>query len=155
MSERTHRWRLLRTKTDETADDPDWAGTNTSPTEPIGGADILVPATEEDPESHVSMTAVEIVVLAVTAARVPVNRGTGTVDVQIVQVIPRDRPQLGGTPGDAVLVVDSAAVAAVPLNRPVTFALNGSQQWTVRLTNDATLPGATDRLEVWYRESAF
>lgn len=141
----------MRTKTDETTDDPDWAGLNDSPTEPVGGAAILVGAPSMMGEGN-PMTTVMVVVLGTTAARVPVDRASGTVDLQIVEVVPRDEPLTGGTVGDAVLVVDSAAVTAVPLNRPVLFELNGARQWTVRITNDAALAGTVTQFEVWYRE---
>lgn len=145
------RWRLLRTKTDETADDPDWAGLNDSPTEPVGGATILVPMPPSVGANGLPLTGVEAVILATTAARVPVDRAAGTVDVQLVEVINRDDSAVGGTDGDAVLVVDSAVQAAVPLNRPVYLELNGATLWTVRITNDAALPVGTTQLQVWWR----
>lgn len=143
-------WFLLRTKTDETTDDPNWAGLNDNPTEPVGDADITTWAPSVDQNGN-PVTAIEVVVLGVTSARVPVDRASGTIDVQLVEVIPRDDTNLGGTVGDAVLVVDSAAVTGVPLNRPVLFEINGARQWTVRLTNDASLDAAVDRLQVWAR----
>lgn len=149
--ERRADWRLMRTKTDETTDDPNWAGLNDVPTEPVGGAAIVVGSPTMMGEGN-PMTTVMVVVLGVTAARVPVDRASGTVDLQVVEVIDRANPNTGGTVGDAELVVDSAAVTGVPLNRPVLFELNGARQWTVRITNDASLDAAVDRLQVWYRE---
>lgn len=142
------RWQLLRTKTDETTDDDDWAGTNTAPS-----AGILASFGPHETSEGRPITGIEVVVLAVTAARVPVNRATGTVDLQFTEVFPRDVAELGGTPGDADAVVDcsSASTTAVPLNRKVYFELNGARQWTIRVTNDASLPGTTDRLEIWWR----
>lgn len=144
------RWRLLRTKTDEGTDDPDWAGLNDSPTEPVGGADILEPMPPHVGANGMPLSGVEVVVLGTDANRVPVDRGAGTIGIQIVEVISRDDPAVGGTDGDAVLVVDSAVQAAVPLNRPTFFELNGATLWTVRLSTDAGFAGI-DRLQVWWR----
>lgn len=148
--ERQAEWTLLRTKTDETVDDPDWAGLNDVPTEPVGGADITVAAPTMMGEGN-PITTVAIVVLGTTAARVPVDRASGTVDLQLVEVIPRTDSILGGTAGDAELVVDSAAITGVPLNRVVLADLNGARQWTVRITNDAALAGTVTQFQVWYR----
>ena len=144
-------WRLLRTKTDETADDPNWAGENDVPTEPVGNADIVVPMPASVGANGLPLAGVEVVVLGTTAARVPVDRGSGTVDIQLVEVISRENPQFGGTSGDDELVVDSLAVTAVPLNRPVYFELSGARGWTVRLTNDVALAGTVTQLQVWWR----
>lgn len=147
--QRPEQWSLLRTKTDETTDDPDWAGLNDSPTEPVGGAAILAEVPSCVGQRGRPYTGVEVFVLGVTDARVPQDRSSMTVDLQIVEVVSRALPGLGGTVGDAVAVIDSALVEDVLLNRVVYFPINGASQFTIRITGDAS--DAVDNLQVWWR----
>lgn len=145
---RTSEWQLLRTKTDETTDDPDWAGLNNEPVEPVGSANIVASAWPWFGSHDFALTGVEVVVLATDANRLPIDRASGTVDLTLVEVSARvyDDPSISEDP----LVMDTAVSAAVPLNRKVYFALNGGR-WTLRITNDAALPVGTTQLEVWWR----
>jgi hypothetical protein len=147
--QRPEQWTLLRTKTDETTDDPDWAGLNDSPTEPVGGAAILAEMPSCSNQHGRPYTGVEVFVLGVTDARVPQDRTGMTVDLQLVEVISRALPGLGGAIGDAAAVVDSSAVADVLLNRVVYFPINGASQFTIRITSDTN--DAADNLQVWWR----
>lgn len=145
-------WRLLRTKTDEAVADPDWAGTNATPTEPVGGAAITVGFASLVEHHGPAVTGVEVIVLGVDASRVPVAKGANVCDLSFVEVIVRTKPGNGGTAGDAVLVADcsSASTTAVPLNRKVYFDLNGGELFTIRITGNTGIAGV-DRLQVWYR----
>lgn len=138
-------WTLLRTKTDETVDDTDFAGSNTAP----AAADV-------DPVqflrgSGVAVGKIYICILAVDASRAVQNRGAATVDVQVVTTFRRDQPRLGGASGLSDAVIDSVT-QTVPLNRRIDIDLAGADMFTIRIFNDVTLPAATD-LEVWWREA--
>jgi hypothetical protein len=140
------KWKLLRTKTDETVDDTDWAGTNTPPDDSICGSFEQVTGA-----GMPAYTGFEVIVIGVTASRVPVARSTDTVALTLVEVIQRDIVGNGGTAGDAPLVLDTASIASVPLLTKVYFPLGGSEQFTIRVTGDATFDGTVDRAEIWWR----
>lgn len=147
MSCRIDQWRLLRTKADETTGDTNWAGQNDVPDE-----SICASLQSGHTVRGMPVTGIEVVVVAITAAtRVPVDRASGTVDLSLVEVIPRDVLALGGTPGDDELVCDTATVAGVALNRKVYFELNGAHLFTIRVTNGAALPAGTNDLQIWWR----
>lgn len=144
---RAEQWSLLRTKTDETVDDTDWVGTNAAP-------DVAICAQMPSCSSQIARpyTGVEVYVMATDASRVPVNRATMTVDLTLIEVVEREAPLLGGTTGDADAVLDSAVELAVPPQRVVYFPINGTPQFTVRVTNDANAVGT--QLQVWWRAVA-
>jgi hypothetical protein len=139
-------WRLLRTKTDETADDTEYAALNDDPADAIC-ADF---PSHDGHRGH-PYTGIEVVVIGITSAGVPVDRATQTVDLHFVEVFPRDRVGVGGTAGHAVAVVDSstASTTSVPLNRKVYYELNGAEKFTVLITNDAN--EAVDSFQIWWK----
>jgi hypothetical protein len=140
------KWKLLRTKTDETVDDTDWVGTNAPPSESICGDFDHFPG-----GGGPAYTGIECIVVGTTALRVPVARSTDTVDLTLVEVIRRDVLGNGGTDGDAPLVLDSAIEEDVPLLTKVYFPLAGSEQFTIRITGDTTFDGTVTQCEVWWR----
>jgi len=148
MSDLIGKWKLLRTKTDETTDDTDWVGTNTEPDDSICAA---MPRCDS---YHNPLTGIEVRVLGVTSALAPVDRETpdDTVDLQLVDVASRENRSLGGTPGLAPLLGDTTKITGVVLQETVYFPLNGSQKFTIRITNDSSLAATVDRLEIWWRE---
>lgn len=72
-----------------------------------------------------------------------------TLDLQLIEVVRRDLPGLGGSVGDDVAILDSAVVEDVPLQRVVYFPINGSERFTIRATGDAN--DAVDNLQIWWR----
>ena len=144
-------WRLHRTKTDEATADPDWAGLNDVPVEPVGSAAIVTSA-PAIAIGAMPITGVEVVVLGTTSGRVPVDRAANVCDISLVEVISRaDWDTNGNNPAtEAALVVDTAAVAAVPLNRKVFIELNGAASFCVRISGNTGIAGV-DRLQVWLR----
>jgi len=141
------KWRLLRTKLDETTDDPNWVGTHVVP-------DRSICATFEQFPSRGALppyTGIEVVIGGVTATREPVQRGADTVVLTLIEAIPRDSPTTGGTPGDVPFVIDSEVREDVRLFRKEYFPIGGSTQFTIRITGDATFDGLVDRAELWWR----
>lgn len=142
--QRPEQWSLLRTKEDETADDTDWVGTNATP-----DASICAEFPSCSGQHGRAFTGVEVFMLGTTAARAPQARSSMTLDLQLIEVVRRDLPGLGGSVGDDVAILDSAVVEDVPLQRVVYFPINGSERFTIRATGDAN--DAVDNLQIWWR----
>lgn len=153
--------RILRTKTDEAVDDPDWAGTNTAPTEPVGGASICFGVPSYRGGQVGALRSVWVMVVCRTAAGALLNRGSCTFDMTPTECFSRD----GETKGRGVAavaapaVVDQAPMVACIPNRWYEIPIHpvagggtnapGTRGVTVRLSTIANLPGTTADLEVW------
>lgn len=149
----TTEWQLLRVKLDETADDEDWIGLNDDPADDadLAGADAPKSLPSVSGHGH-PLTGIEAVVIGVTAAGVPVDRGTGEVDMQLVTTFPRDNPNTGGdVTWTARAVVGHAVIANVPLQQIQPFQVNGARDFTIRIVGDSNLDAAVNRLQIWYR----
>ena len=139
-------WKHLRTKTDETADDTDWVGTNAVP----DAADrASLPRFFPDGRP---VTGIEFFVAATTAVGLLVARATGTVEWQFVEVVSRDDPNAGGTGGLAQAVIDTGIPVSTALCRKVYVATNGAELFTIRITTDANVPATTTQWMVYWRE---
>lgn len=134
-------WQLLRSKTDETVDDTDWAGTNATPT---AGTTASFP--RHDGQSGKPLTGVEVFVVGRDSAGALVNRSTMTVDLQLIEVA----TVYSATGQSSTIVLDSSAASttAVPLNRPCYFEMNGGT-FALRVTNDAN--EAVDSFDVYWK----
>lgn len=146
MAERNEVWKLLRTKTDETVDDTDFAGTNASIADIDGNVGFYR-------TNGVPITKIYLCILATDGNRVVQNRGAATVDIQLVMSFSRANPNTSGAAGLGAGIIDSV-VTTVPLNRRIDVDLAGAEAFTVRITNDAALPGGATQLEVWWREAS-
>lgn len=142
--QRPEQWSLLRTKTDETVDDDDWAGTPSTPS-----AAICAPMPSCVGQHGRPYTGIEVFALGVDASGVPQARSTMTVDLTLIEIVSRDLPGLSGTVAAAVAIVDSAVSEDVPLQRVVYFPLNGASLFTIRVTGDTN--DAVDNLQIWWR----
>lgn len=142
-------WRLLRTKSNPTVDDTDFVGTNTA----ISGNTTTFSMPEGLGASGRPYTGVEVVVVAVDASRVVQARSTATVQLELLEAVDRSSPHYGGSPGDAAVNIDEdeTLTATCRLQRRVYFPVNGGRTLAVRITNDASLPGGTSALQIWWR----
>jgi len=149
MTMAAEQWRYLRTKTDETADDPDWVATNDIEAGGIDYVDIDARMPEGAGASGRPYTGIEVVVVGVDASRAVQDRASMTIDIQLVERFSRESEQLGGAIGLESVLCDSAVTEDVPLQRKVYFPLNGASSFTIRLLGD--VGDAVDNLEVWWR----
>ncbi len=142
-------WKLLRTKDDPTVDDT-FTGVGTLPS-----SDALGSFSQDNGHSGIPWTGVEVVALAMTSDRELVANASlaATIDMRLIEVITRDS-----------LVTDPAAVDGpvavctestnVPLQEKAYFPVNGASRFTIEVSNDDSLPGGTDILELWWRPVA-
>lgn len=144
------KWQLLRTKTDPTVDD-DFFGVATLPDEAICGS-----FSQDNGHSGIPWTGVEVVVLAMTAGRVQVANASlaGTVDLRLIEVVSRDTLITDPSLADGPVAVCTDVTVSVPLQEKAYFPLNGSTRFTIDVSNDASLPGGTNRIELWWRPVA-
>lgn len=148
MVDRYEQWQMLRSKADETADDPDWVATNDGEAGSIDYVDIdgfMPPGQGYGGRPY---TGIEIVLLGVDAARAVQDRGSMTMDVQLIEFFDRDREMLGGAPGLEGSFVETEVEEDVPLHAKVYFPFNGGN-FTIRLTGDTN--DNVDNVEVWWR----
>lgn len=95
--------------------------------------------------------ALSIVPVAVTSAGVPLAPGSGSVDLELVEVIDRTRPR--GRKGHevAAAVASTAVIDSIdnhPLGEPwIVSAPEG--RYAVRISGDTSLPGSTNAIEIW------
>jgi len=147
MTHPAEQWRLLRTKADETTDDPDWVATN----DPEAGSIDFVTEDAEIPPGPSSdgrpFTGVEVVCVGVTSGRAVQDPATMTLDLQLVEYFTRP-VGVGGAEGLEPVLFQTPVVEDVPLNRKTYWPMNGGQ-FTIRITGDAN--DAVDNIEVWYR----
>jgi hypothetical protein len=140
------KWKLLRTKTDPTVDDPAWmAGAiATSPAQNIRGSFEPQPS-----GSSPAYTGIEIWAVPVVSAgnHTQVAAGAGTVEMLLVDVIMDGAVLIGHrSVGEA-----DASPIAVPLNDTAYFPLNGSEGFTIQITNDVAYPGGSTALDIRWR----
>jgi hypothetical protein len=139
-------WVLLRTKTDETTDDPAWlaAAIATPPDE-----EICRMFSASHGHDGRALTGVEVCAVPVvsTTDRTQVAGGGGTIEHRLIEVV--SRPD-GSTFHRGVGEADGTPVA-VPFNDTAYFPLNGSRRFTVEFTTDVSYPGGSTALEVWVR----
>ncbi len=145
MAERFEQWQLLRTKLDAAVEDDDWVGTNTPPAD-----NFFAPMPSGKTYDGRAYTGIEVRVVGCTAARVPVNRSTNTCDITCIDRVRRDRPPLGGTVGDAAVLGDTGPDEDVPLQTRTRFPLNGSSEFTIRISSNTGIAGV-NRLQIWWR----
>lgn len=139
-------WLLLRTKDDETTDDPAWMA-----------ADIATPPDDEicaafgrsNGHGGPAFTGVEVLAIPVVSAadRTQVAAGAGTIEMQLVEVVRRP----DGSTFHRSVGEDDGSPIAVPMNDTAYFPINGSRQFTVRFATDVSYPGGSGALEVWVR----
>lgn len=152
MTMGAEQWRLLRTKTDETADDPDWVATNDREAGSIDFEDVNATMPEGAGANGRPYTGIEVVVVGVDASRAVQDRASMTVDLQLVLEFPRTSEQLGGAAGLEAVLCDQTVVEDVPLQRLTYFPINGAasfSSFTIRISGD--VGDAVDGLEVWWR----
>lgn len=149
MTMAAEQWKLLRTKADETTDDPDWVATNDPEAGSIDFADVDARMPEGAGSDGRAYTGIEVVVVGVDSTRAVQDRASMTVDLQVVESFARTSEQLGGAIGLEAVLCDTAVVEDVPLQRKVYFPVNGSTSFTVRVTGDTG--DAVDGLEIWWR----
>lgn len=153
MAAPAEQWRLLRIKSDETADDTDYVGTNTEPTAGVWPTGICATLPSGAGYEGRPYTGIEVCVLGTAdTTRAPQNGSTMTVDMTLIEVVERTGPALGGAVGLAAMIMQTAAVEDVPLQTKTYWPLNGSNRFTIRIDED--LGDVVDNLEVWWRAVA-
>lgn len=152
MSAPAEKWRLLRIKTDETVDDTDYVGTNTLPDTRAYPDGICANVPSGAGYEGRSYTGIEVIVQGATAARVPEARATMTVDLELIEIIPRNLPGLTGhATGLAPLIVTSAVLQDITLQTKVYINFNGGL-FTIRITDDQA--DAVTDFEIWWRAAS-
>lgn len=131
-------WRLLREKANG-SDDTDWVGTATAPAgTDTASMSFAVTRGGGDP------TRLSVVVLALNGGALA-SPGSGTFDLELVEVVPRSVDPVGGVP-----ISRGGVVQDVPLAQVQTWQVSGMAEFSVRLSGGASLP-TLDAVEVWYR----
>lgn len=138
-------WQYLRTKADETTDDPDWIATN----DPEAGSIDFTSADYTTPPNDgvQTFTDIEFVIWGTDANRAIQDPAAMTLTVELVQSISRTSVARGGAEGLEAGLADSAAITGVELSKLYRIPCNGGT-WTIRITSDAG--DAVDNLEVWF-----
>jgi hypothetical protein len=144
-------WHCLRTKADETTDDPDWVATNDPTAGSIDYADVSATVPSNAGGGQWPYTHIEFIIFGVDSARAIQDPATMTITVQLVVEIPRDIPSLGGAAGLEPGLADATALTGVELNKLARFPFSGGT-FTLQITSDAN--DAVDNLEVWFHAVA-
>lgn len=139
-------WYLLRTKADPTDDDDAWmAGDIATPPD----EDICAMFSASHGHDGRAFTGVEAwpVPIVTTVDRTQVAAGTGTIELQMIEVIDRG----GGETGHRSVGEEDGTPIAVPLNDTCYFPLNGSRRFTIAASTDANWPMGAAAMEIWIR----
>jgi hypothetical protein len=150
MSHPATQWRLLRIKADETTDDPDYVATNDPEAGSIDFTDVDAVFPDGTSADGRPFTGIEVIVFGVDAAGAVMDRGSMTVDMQLLEYIPRSNPQLNGNRAATLepVLAETEIEEDVPLHAKVYWPFNGGQ-FAIRLSNDAN--DGVDNLEVMWR----
>lgn len=88
------------------------------------------------------------------AGATPLVPGTGTVSVQIVEIVEIETVDADGHRAYSYRYGGSAVTTLQTFNTPFECPVRGAKYWTLRILTDADLTAGTDSIEVIYRDSA-
>lgn len=143
-------WRLLRVKDNDSgpgtfADDTDWAGTNVLPPE----SELVYISAQNNTASSAS-TSLVVMMVAVDTSDDPVDKGTFTVAIQLVEKC-RTSDNEDTFLGSSVptFVADGASTASYTLNRRLLFNNLKPGAFTIRLHTFANIPATANEIRIY------
>jgi len=137
-------FQLLRVKTNPTVVDDDWVGTNVVP-----DASICT-RMQSKAVGDMPMTGIEFYVIGTDAAGAPIARAASAFDATLIEVTPRN-VGVNSDPAWAVAVVESQTQTSLQPQEVYFFELNGASLFTIRISNNATVDAAINRLQIWWK----
>lgn len=143
-------WRVLRTALTDLADD-DWADDVSDALPSTGLANISFAATS----GFSKTTEVEFVVLgyvAATGLAVDNDADTFSMDATLLVTPPAGSSIVGRTTSGEKIALRQVQMTGFRYFTYYRVPCSGADELALRFYSDTGLPGAADRLEVWYRE---